>query len=112
MRDVSTLFELFTAAPRRKLLVMLCDVESVDVSNGLLTRSAATSAPSSTRGPDGGASRDLELYHVHLPKLEAEGVIEWDRESGTVSRGPQFSAVEPTVRLLAANEHDLPGPFF
>lgn len=112
MRDVSTLFELFAAGPRRRLLVTLCDVDSVDVSNGLSTRSVAASEPSSTYRPTGGDDRKVQLYHAHLPKLEAAGVIEWDRETETVSRGPQFSAVEPVVRLLAENEHVLPGSFF
>lgn len=54
----------------------------------------------------------MELSHVHLPKLEDSGLIEWDSEAGTVSRGPAFEEVEPVLRLLAANADRLPGDLF
>lgn len=31
-----------------------------------------------------------ELHHVHLPELQAAGVIEFDRREETVRRGPCF----------------------
>ena len=33
---------------------------------------------------------ERELKRVHLPLLEEAGFIEWDRESGVVSKGPRF----------------------
>lgn len=44
------------------------------------------------------------LYHLHLPKLEEAGYIDWDPDSGRVSRGPNFSEVEPLVRFLDGYE--------
>mgnify|MGYP000406165526 FL=1 len=32
-----------------------------------------------------------ELHHVHLPELQAAGVIEFDRREETVRRGPCFN---------------------
>jgi hypothetical protein len=49
------------------------------------------------------------LYHVHLPKLGDAGYVEWDRESGSVRRGPNFDEVEPLVDLLHRNREHLPG---
>lgn len=43
---------------------------------------------------------EIELQHAHLPKLEAAGYIEWDPDSRTISRGPDFSDIEPLLRLL------------
>lgn len=43
----------------------------------------------------------LSLHHLYLPKLAQEGYIEWTPGSRTVSRGSNFSEVEPLVRLLA-----------
>lgn len=118
MSDVSTLFELLTAKPRRRVLVALCDVDSVRIPEGLTRRSAArsTSSPAS-RSPDEHSTDevsrdDLQMYHNHLPKLQAAGVIEWDRDGGTVTRGTEFDAIEPAVRLFATNQHVLPGAFF
>ncbi|MFC7156142.1 hypothetical protein ACFQPA_11865 [Halomarina halobia] len=119
MSDVSTLFELLTADVRRRLLVALCDVDSVQVPDGLLVRGQAQPVPSSDSLPretpslDEGSAHPLtfQLHHNHLPKLVDAGVIEWDRETGTVSRGPEFEEIEPAVRLLVANAHALPGEF-
>lgn len=119
MSDVSTLFELLAAAPRRRLLVTLCDTESLRISDALLTRGETRTArpdgssPGGPRSPgDGGRdARELQLYHNHLPKLAAEDVVEWDPDTGIVSRGPAFREVEPVVRLLVENPQVLPGAF-
>lgn len=39
----------------------------------------------------------LSLFHSHLPKLEACGYVSWDREAGTVVRGPDWAAVQPLL---------------
>ena len=45
---------------------------------------------------------ELELRHVHFPKLEAAGLVEWDRERDALSRGPRFDEVEPVLDALEA----------
>lgn len=45
-----------------------------------------------------------ELYHVHLPKLEAAGVVEWDHDRDAVTRGAAFGEVEPLLQVLADEE--------
>jgi hypothetical protein len=115
MTTASQIFELLAADHRRQVLFLLCGTESLDVPEGLVTRGGAKAQQSgSGRSPsppvrDSGASDrpvqqlDMELRHVHLPKLEAEDVIEWDSEAGTVSRGPSFEEIEPALRFLASN---------
>lgn len=44
------------------------------------------------------------LHHNHLPKLANAGYINWDHDSDTISRGPNFFEVEPLVELL--NEYN------
>ena len=44
-----------------------------------------------------------ELRETHLPALEEAGYIEWDREAGTISPGPNFDEA-------AAHVADLPMP--
>lgn len=48
------------------------------------------------------------LRHTHLPKLADSGFIEWDRESGTITRGPRYNQIAPLVELMIAHEDELP----
>lgn len=126
MEDTSALLELLAAERRRQVLFLLCGTDSVQVPEGLRTRAGIEARRSQSRGGPSPSSPlqttpsadqslerlDMELSHVHLPKLEDSGLIEWDSEAGTVSRGPAFEEVEPVLRLLAANADRLPGDLF
>lgn len=48
------------------------------------------------------------LVHNHLPKLEEAGYIEWDRESGTIEKGPEFDEIEPLLELIEEHSDELP----
>ena len=48
------------------------------------------------------------LRHVHLPKLARKGYIEWDEETGTIRRGPNFEEIEPLLTLMADHGDELP----
>lgn len=48
------------------------------------------------------------MHHVHIPKLEDGGYIEWDRESHEVSKGPNFEEIRPMLELLVDHEEELP----
>jgi len=39
----------------------------------------------------------IEMVHIHLPKLEAMGLIEWNRETHKVSKGPRFDEIPPML---------------
>ncbi|MDT3433376.1 hypothetical protein [Haloarcula sp. 1CSR25-25] len=51
---------------------------------------------------------DLELVHNHLPRLEEAGYIEWDRDSGTISKGPQYDEIKPLLDLIENHADELP----
>ncbi|WP_225316363.1 MULTISPECIES: hypothetical protein [Haloferax] len=51
---------------------------------------------------------EVELFHLHLPKLDGSGFIMWDRESGSIARGPRFDEIEPMLHLLNQNSSKLP----
>jgi len=42
----------------------------------------------------------IELYHVHLPKLETIGLITWDRRSDRLTPGTTFEDIEPFLELM------------
>jgi len=52
------------------------------------------------QGSDALDSADIELYHVHLPKLETAGYIEWNRKTREVMKGPQYDEVETFLTLI------------
>lgn len=113
MSDASEAFRLLADATRRRLLFQLCDQESADVSEGILVRGGSRSASVHTNqqqiaGRTSSDGQNVELEHHHLPKLQSNGMIEWDRETQTVSRGPAFEEIEPLLHLLKNNSHKLP----
>jgi hypothetical protein len=115
MTDASTLFELLASRQRRRLLLLLCDAESVAVPDGLQSRSAATTTNGTTTDhPSHAAPSDLavELHHTHLPKLASADLIEWDRSTETVSRGSAFSEIEPALQVLQQNAPAFPSDVF
>lgn len=50
----------------------------------------------------------LVTYHVHLPKLEEQGFVDWNQKQGTVTRGDQFGTVRPVLEALQGRQDDLP----
>lgn len=50
----------------------------------------------------------LALQHVHLPKLQEYGFIDWDRDAEEISKGPNFEEIRPLLELLAAHADELP----
>lgn len=90
--STETALRLLADRTRRQLLRRLQEAEAEAVPVDDLLAALA--------GAPGGASRRetaIALYHVHLPKLAAMDVVEWDRDRGTVRYGP----TEPLEELLA-----------
>lgn len=81
---------------RRRLLVMLRRGEVDSVSDVIV------------RGSEDVREVKLRLVHTHLPRLEENGYIEWDRETGTISKGPQFEEIEPLLELIETHADELP----
>lgn len=116
MPDVSTLFELLADVHRRRVLFALCRSESIRVPDDVRphgTLRTAESPGDSAGGPPFEPSRQqpltVLLHHRHLPKLADAGVVDWDRETGVVTRGEAFETVEPALRLVADNADAFPG---
>ena len=124
MENSTTLFKLLAADHRRKILFLLCNTDSIQLPEGLLTRGETHAQhPQNTDScsPPGQLTSiedtsldrmQIQLRHIHLPKLEDEGVIEWNQDTQTVSRGPRFEEIEPVLRLLAANQSRFPNDLF
>lgn len=48
----------------------------------------------------------IALYHIHLPELDDEGFIDWDRERRVIETGAQFEEVRPFVEILNDDRDD------
>lgn len=49
----------------------------------------------------------LEFYHRHLPKLERLGLIDWDRDTDTVTNGPNFGEIRPLIEAVDTVEQSM-----
>ena len=50
----------------------------------------------------------IELFHKHLPLLERSDVVEWDRESFDVRKGPDFDQVRTVLATIDGHADGLP----
>ncbi len=84
---------------RRKLLIALVDHNPQDDLPVVV-------ADSDNEGD--AVERLIAMQHVHLPKLDEYGFIEWNEETHEVTKGPKFEEIEPLLELLEDHEDELP----
>ena len=60
------------------------------------------------RGGDEMDDAELQLVHNHLPRLEEAGYIDWDRDTGTISKGPRYDEIKPLIDLMENHADELP----
>lgn len=100
MNDVDAALSTLSNKHRRRVLLALLDHNPQTVEE--------LSTPDDTHTGDTEGLR-VELHHSHLPKLEAAGLVEWDRETYQVVKGPRFGEIKPLLELLVTNVETLPG---
>jgi hypothetical protein len=117
-RVMDDLFEGLRRAPRRRVLLALLDRERVE-STGWRRGGAATadgglsngSAGTGGGGRIGDAGVDpvaVMLHHIHLPRLDDLGFVDYDPDAGVVARGERYDEIRPLLELLDANADRLP----
>lgn len=93
---LDAMFEILSDRYRRLILLSL-KREAIKTESDLLLRSDSDHRET-----------EIALVHNHLPKLEDEGFIEWDREAGQISKGPQFDEIAPLLELMENHADELP----
>lgn len=86
-------FTLLADRRRRTLVFVLGEVADPVSIGGLGERLVAREDPESALDQSALDDVELRLHHVHVPKLAAQDVLEYDAESGVVSRGPRFERI-------------------
>ncbi|WP_148225486.1 hypothetical protein [Haloterrigena turkmenica] len=93
------LYEVVSNVQRRQLLfALLEDSPKPDSPEELDTPPDSTKSEESIR---------IEYRHVHLPKLDEQGFINWFPKMNYVEQGPKFDEVESTLELLAEHHKEL-----
>ena len=117
---IDTLFDALADEYRRQVLTDLLDRTSRRVSSPsgvsweiaeadeVLLRRHLTSSREISEADE----ELLRAHHVHLPKLDDYGFVEWDRETNVVARGPRFEEVRPLLELLDGRRDELPESCF
>ena len=102
--SLSELFGMLSNEYRRRVLTAVARDNPQD-EDEITSNSVATG-----HGEDADAIALLKrrLFHVHLPKLDQAGFVDWDRDSGLVTRGPRFEEIEPLLELMSNHRDELP----
>lgn len=51
---------------------------------------------------------EVEMHHIHLPRLEDAGFIEWNKDDQQVMKGPKYAEIRPLLEVLTDNADKLP----
>lgn len=96
------IYEALAHPYRRRLLVAMLRADR----HGVAYPNPLEFAPVVRRDP--GKSRRIAMTHNHLPKLDDMGIVEWDRETEKLSKGPAWDEIEPLLRWMEHNRDELP----
>ncbi|MHB9287708.1 hypothetical protein ACKVMT_11810 [Halobacteriales archaeon Cl-PHB] len=102
MEEFDSVATALSKRPRRHILVELLDRNPVDVTD----ISATTARDGAVRVAESERST-IALSHVHLPKLESMGYIDWNRDRRTIARGANWEEVETPVSVLNDHRDDM-----
>ncbi|WP_135851728.1 DUF7344 domain-containing protein [Halorussus salinus] len=103
--DVSAAFDLLRDARRRGVIYTVKRNGRTSVSE-LARRIAAWQSADGDDAPDR-TSVETSLVHAHLPKLAAAGVVEYDREAGTVELDGATRDLDPLLERTRDREPTL-----
>lgn len=93
---VDRIFDILSVRHRRLILLLLRQ-GTIETKDDVMLRG--------TSDPD---EDEIALVHTHLPKLDDAGYIEWDPDTGEISKGPRFEEIEPLVELIETYADELP----
>lgn len=94
--DVDDVLPILRSHQRRAILLLLQEDDVVDETSVI------------ARGNKDIEQVKSELVENHLPKLEEAGFIDWDREEGTITKGPRFDEIEPLIEQIQNRDDELP----
>lgn len=99
-QNIDNLFDSLADAQRRHLLFTLLETEQ------LTEDTTHLDTP-----PDDILREEIDRIkrrHVHLPKLNDYGFVEWHPDRARIDRGPRFEEVRPVLEVLREQRTEVP----
>jgi hypothetical protein len=96
--DLRRLFEMLSSFERQEVLLLL-DERTTGPGDILSLREVLEECGDSSH-------LEVGMFHCHLPKLDEAEYVDWDRDRGTIRRGPRFDQVTSMLAHLE-EEHDV-----
>lgn len=94
---LDAVFDALRDPDRRRILFELSDHGAHDGDPSSLEEFAT--------GDEGSNELRTALYHCHLPKLAANGYVEWDPDSGQIRQGANFDEIAPFLAVVLGYEN-------
>ncbi|WP_225335237.1 DUF7344 domain-containing protein [Halomicrobium urmianum] len=101
-------FDCLTDGRRRGALTVLLDEVGVTSERALARRLAAAERDTTPQSVDDDAITTVRtsLRHVHLPKLDDAGLVDWDADDGTVAATDHPLLSDPQFRSIVETDVD------
>lgn len=90
------------------MLDALADVQRRRLLVALLQHNPQDDSPAIIEEDTDSLDALISMRHVHLPKLQDYGFIDWNRETHEVTKGPNFDQIRPLLELLDNHGDELP----
>jgi hypothetical protein len=97
------LLEALADSYRRELLLALLEHNPQDVDEA---------DPLNIHSSESEEESQFDIFMNHLPMLDKLGVIEWDRESDEIVKGPDWEEFAPLLKLIDNHRDELPDGWF
>jgi len=101
--SLDVMFDALRDPYRRRILLAISDHNPRDTSE--FTQDKFASVNVDETEPE---QLELKLLHSHLPKLAEKGYIDWNPETQTIRRGPNFEDIAPLLKLMDDHADELP----
>lgn len=110
--DRDTVFELCSDRHRRIALAILAGEQRPLTMDDIAKTIVKHTDETPLREVSGETITNVKtsLYHLHLPKIEAAGLIEFDSDREVVEPTAQFDRVEPHLSALLDDKPELVTP--
>ena len=103
--STETALELLINQQRRQIIRRMADTPDGTTVEQLAQHLRGTDSP---HGGEPGEPQDIEIHHVHLPKLDEANVIEYDTDHGTVDRGGELPDVLSLLEVIESHRAGTP----